>query len=169
MTEAVCSSEMFAADVVRYMRTNIPGRWRQFVPLIPTYQTTRCHNPEDHNMNLYHHENLKSHLCHWVYNSSFKYFLIHVFRVVKYSWLISVCCMLDAVHADNVLLYSVYLVWMWTQWFIIANANNTGLLVKLSAFIQLRIFLFEAKQMHNCLSVWVQFLTLLCIITNSCV
>lgn len=27
---------------------------------VPIYQTVCCHNPEDHNLNFHHHENLRS-------------------------------------------------------------------------------------------------------------
>jgi hypothetical protein len=30
--------------------------------LIPTYQTTRCRNPGDRNLNIYRRENFKSHI-----------------------------------------------------------------------------------------------------------
>jgi hypothetical protein len=30
-----------------------------FDTLTPTYKTTRCHNPEDYNMNFHSHENIE--------------------------------------------------------------------------------------------------------------
>jgi hypothetical protein len=37
-------------------------KWRKYISseaLVPTYQGTRFHNPEDHNMHLHHHRNTK--------------------------------------------------------------------------------------------------------------
>jgi len=34
--------------------------------LVSYHTTTWCHNPEDHDMNLLHYENLKSHTTHFI-------------------------------------------------------------------------------------------------------